>query len=340
MTDKELSGRQNRFSVEKRGAVRSVRGFLARWEMILLYIFILLNVLLYLTNQKVYLNSYASIIHAGMDLSFMIFPMIFILLLGDIDVSIGSILCISAMVLGIVYEATSNTFLSISLCLITGMTCGLINGLLITGFKEISAVIVTIAGMLFYRGIAKIILDVRSLTVFPDWFGSLGYGNFLGLPISMWIFAAFAVVFGILLHKTSFGRKLYAIGNNKEGAFFSGINVKKTKLIVFVLMGLMAAVSAVFYLGRSPSVVANIGEGYELRVIAICVLGGVSTRGGIGRVFGPIIGVFIISFLDKLLGFNGVQPAARIMAVGILLVLALLAEKIKPENKKMLKSNE
>ncbi len=338
MTDQELSNKQHRFSVEKRGNIKSLGGFLVRWEMILLYIFLLLNVLLLLSNQKVYLNSYASIIHAGMDLSFMIFPMIFILLLGDIDVSIGSILCISAMVLGIVYEATANAFLSILMCLVTGAACGLINGALITGFKEISAVIVTIAGMLFYRGVAKIVLDVRSLTAFPDWFGSLGYGNFLGLPISLWIFAVFAIVFALLLHKTSFGRKLYAIGTNKDGAFFAGINVKKTKMIVFVLMGLMSAVSAIFYLGRSPSVVANIGEGYELRVIAICVLGGVSTSGGKGRVFGPIIGVFIMSFLDKLLGFNGVQPAARIMAVGILLVLALLAEKIKPENKRLLKS--
>jgi rhamnose transport system permease protein len=337
VTDQGLN-KQHRFSVEKRGQAKGLGGFLVRWEMILIYIFLLLNVLLLLTNQKVYLNSYASIIHAGMDLSFMIFPMIFILLLGDIDVSIGSILALSAMVLGLVYEATSNTFLSILMGLITGAACGMINGLLITGFKEISAVIVTIAGMLFYRGIVKIVLDVRSLTAFPDWFGQLGYGNFLGLPISLWIFAVFAIIFGLVLHKTSFGRKLYAIGNNKDGSFFAGINVKRTKLIVFVLMGLMSAVSAVVYLGRSPSVVANIGEGYELRVIAICVLGGVSTSGGKGKIFGPIIGVFIMSFLDKLLGFNGVQPAARIMAVGILLILALLAEKIKPENKRLAKA--
>ena len=138
----------------------------------------------------------------------------------------------------------------------------------------------------------------------------------------------FAIIFGLILHKTTFGRKLYAIGNNEEAAYFSGIQVKRTKIIVFVLMGLMAAVSAIFYLGRSPSVVANIGEGYELRVIAICVLGGVSISGGKGKILGPIIGVFIMVFLDKLLGYNGVQPAARIMAVGILLVLALLAEKI------------
>jgi rhamnose transport system permease protein len=183
--------------------------------------------------------------------------------------------------------------------------------------------------MLFYRGVVKIVLDVRSLTLFPDWFGDLGYSNFLGLPISLWVFAIFAVIFGLILHKTSYGRQLYAMGKNTDGAYFSGIKINKIKLITFTLMGLMAAVSAIFYLGRSPSVVANVGEGYELRVIAICVLGGVSTSGGKGKIFGPIIGVFIISFLDKLMGYNGVQPAARVMAVGILLVVALLAEKIK-----------
>jgi len=324
----EAVSKEYRFTLEPSEGKFSVRKLLFKWEMILLYIFALFNFLLLILNGDVFLNSYTSIIQAGMDLSFMVFPMIFILLIGDIDVSVGSILCLSGMSLGLVYEATGNTFLAIGACLLTGAVAGLINGLLITGFREISAVIVTIAAMLFYRGVAKIILDVRSLTTFPDWFGDLGYTNYLGLPISLWVFTVFAILFGLLLHKTTFGRRLYAIGNNEEGAYFSGIKVRNTKLLVFVLMGLMAAVSSIFYLGRSPSVVANIGEGYELRVIAICVLGGVSTSGGKGKIFGPIIGVFIMVFLDKLLGYNGVQPAARIMAVGVLLVLALLAEKI------------
>lgn len=329
---KEVENKQYRFTTEKRTNTFHIKSFLLQWEMILVYIFILLNLILYLFNGEVFTRSYKSIIQAGMDISFMVFPMIFVLLLGDIDVSVGSILCISAMTMGLTYEATQNAPLSIVVCLMTGAGAGLINGLFITSFKEISAVIVTIAAMLFYRGVAKIVLDVRSLTQFPEWFGELGYGSFLGIPISLYVFAVCAIIFGVLLHRTTFGRKLYMIGNNKEAALFSGIRVNRVKLVVFTLMGLMAAVSSIFYLGRSPSVVANIGEGYELRVIAICVLGGVSTNGGKGKVFGPIIAVFIMTFLDKLLGYNGVQPAARIMAVGILLVVALLAEKLS--NKK------
>lgn len=324
----EAVNKSYRFSTEKTEGGFKLGRFLLQWEMILIYIFIFFNIALYVMNGEVFTNSYTSIIQAGMDLSFMIFPMIFILLLGDIDVSVGSVLCISGMALGMVYEATGNTFLSIAVCLLTGAAAGFINGFFITRFKEISAVIVTIAGMLFYRGIAKIVLDVKSLTKFPDWFGDLGYSLFLGLPISLWAFAVFAIIFAMILHGTSFGRMIYAIGNNKDSSYYSGVKVNKIKWIVFTLMGLMAAVSSIFYLGRSPSVVANIGEGYELRVIAICVLGGVSTSGGKGKVFGPIIGVFIMVFLDKLLGYNGVQPAARIMAVGVLLILALLAEKI------------
>jgi rhamnose transport system permease protein len=325
----ETVSKKYRFTVEKSNGKNEVLKFLIQWEMILIYIFITFNILLYVLNGDMFTRSYMSIIQAGMDLSFMVFPMIFILLLGDIDVSVGSILALSAMMLGLVYEATGNTVLSIGACLLTGASAGFLNGFIITRFKEISAVIVTIAGMLFYRGVVKIVLDVRSLTAFPDWFGELGYSNFWGLPISLWVFAIFALIFGLVLHKTSYGRQLYAVGKNKEGAYFSGIKVNKVKLITFTLMGLMAAVSAIFYLGRSPSVVANVGEGYELRVIAICVLGGVSTSGGKGKIIGPIIGVFIMSFLDKLMGYNGVQPAARVMAVGILLVVALLAEKIK-----------
>lgn len=328
MTENKLNENNYRFGVDKPDKEFDLKKFLVRWEMVLVYIFILINGLLMATNGAVYFNSFSTIIKSGMDLSFMVFPMIFILLLGDIDVSIGSILCLSGMVLGLVYEATGNTALAVISCVLTGAACGLVNGLLITGFKEISAVIVTISAMLFYRGVAKIVLDTRSLTEFPDWFASLGYSDFLGIPVSLWAFAVFAVIFGIVLHKTTFGRKLYAMGNNEEGSFFAGVKVKKTKIIVFVLMGVMAGVSAIFYLGRSPSVVANIGEGYELRVIAMCVLGGVSTAGGKGKIFGPIIAVFIMSFLDKFLGYNEVDPAARVMAVGILLILALLAEKV------------
>lgn len=324
----EMTSKDFRFTTKKSSHHFYIKDFLLQWEMILVYIFVLFNVLMYFLNGTVFTNSYKSIIQAGMDLSFMVFPMIFVLLLGDIDVSIGSILCLSGMSLGLTYEATGNAALSIGVCLLTGAGAGLINGLLITGFKEISSVIVTISAMLVYRGVAKIILDVRSLTKFPEWFGDLGYSTFWKVPISLWFFAGFAIIFGYILHKTSFGRSLYAIGNNKDGSFFAGIKVSRIKLTVFVLMGLMSAVSAVFYLGRSPSVVANIGEGYELRVIAMCVLGGISTSGGKGKIFGPIIAVFILAFLDKLLGYNGVQPAARIMAVGILLVIALLAEKI------------
>lgn len=324
----EMTSNEFRFSTKKGNESFHLKDFLLQWEMILVYIFILFNVLMYFLNGSVFTNSYKSIIQAGMDLSFMVFPMIFILLLGDIDVSVGSILCISGMALGLAYEGTGNAVLSIGICILTGALAGLINGLLITGFKEISSVIVTIAAMLVYRGVAKIVLDVRSLTAFPEWFGDLGYSTFLKVPISLWFFAGFALIFGYILHMTSFGRSLYAIGNNQDGSFFAGIKVAKIKVIVFVLMGMMSAVSAIFYLGRSPSVVANIGEGYELRVIAMCVLGGISTSGGKGKIFGPIIAVFILAFLDKLLGYNGVQPAARIMAVGILLVIALLAEKI------------
>ncbi len=338
MMTTNTGNKKQRFSVEKTDGNFEIKKFLVQWEVILIYIFLLFNVLMYYLNGDVFTQSYRSIIQAGMDLSFMVFPMIFILLLGDIDVSVGSILALSAMALGLTYEATGNTVLSIFVCLLTGAGAGFFNGFIITRFKEISAVIVTIAGMLFYRGVVKIVLDVRSLTVFPAWFGDLGYSSYWGIPISLWAFIVFAIFFGLILHKTAYGRQLYAMGRNPEASYFSGIKVARVKLITFTLMGFMAAVSAIFYLGRSPSVVANVGEGYELRVIAICVLGGVSTSGGKGKIYGPVIGVFIMSFLDKLLGYNGVQPAARVMAVGILLVVALLAEKIKLKQGNQVKS--
>jgi rhamnose transport system permease protein len=271
-----------------------------------------------------------------MDLSFMVLGMIFILMLGDIDVSIASIMIVSAMVIGILYQAGAGVFIAIMGGLLSGATCGFINGYLIAKFK-MPSVIVTISTALLFRGIVKIVLDVNVLKNYPDWFSDLSWNNFLGVPIVLLIFLLFAFVFMIILHKTKFGRILYAIGNSETVSKYSGIAVNKTKIITFVLMGIMAAVSSIFFAGRLGGISSTMAKGYELDVIAIAVLGGISTNGGKGKVYGPVIAVLIMTFLYYILGLLGVDANVRKIITGMILIIAILIPSINTQLIKDLK---
>jgi len=131
------------------------------------------------------------------------------------------------------------------------------------------------------------------------------------------------------LHKSRFGRKLYMIGNSTEVSRYSGIRVKTIKIIVFIIMGIMAFVSSLFFIGRMGSISSDMGIGYELNVIAIAVLGGISTNGGKGRVYGCIISTLIIAFLNYSLGLLGIESNTRTIVVGLILIIAVLISNIK-----------
>jgi rhamnose transport system permease protein len=259
-------------------------------------------------------------------------------MLGDIDVSIASIMIVSAMVIGLLYQTGVGAFVAILGGITAGATCGFINGFLIAKFK-MPAVIVTISTALLFRGIVKIILNVNVLKVFPDWFTILSWNNFLGIPIVLIAFLIFAAIFVVLLHKTKYGRMLYAIGNSKTVAEYSGIAVDRIKIITFVIMGIMASISAIFFAGRLGGISSTMAKGYELDVIAIAVLGGISTNGGKGKVYGPVIAVLIMTFLYYILGLLGVDSNVRKIVTGLILIAAILIPKVNREFFTTLKLN-
>jgi rhamnose transport system permease protein len=219
------------------------------------------------------------------------------------------------------------------ICLAVGAICGLINGILIVKFKELSAVIVTLATMIIYRGIAYIILEDQSAGSFPEWFGFFGWGYVYGIPFILLAFVVLAVIFGLLLHKTTFGRRVYAIGNNPTASRFSGVQVDKMKIIVFTLAGLMAAVTALFLTSRMGSTRPNVALGYELDVIAMVVLGGISTAGGKGKMVGAIIAIFLIGYLRYGLGLVNIPAQVLMIIIGLLLITAVMVPNLKPKAK-------
>lgn len=264
-----------------------------------------------------------------LDKAFIVLPMVFIIILADIDISVASIVALSSVIMADLFNKGVPIVLAMVICLAVGTICGWINGILIVKYKELSAVIITLATMIIYRGIAYIILEDQAAGSFPEWFSYLGWGYVGPIPFILIVFAVFAIVFSFLLHKTVFGRQLYAMGNNINAARFSGVNVDRVKVIVFTLAGLMSAVTALFLTSRMGSTRPNIAMGYELDVIAMVVLGGISTAGGKGRMVGAILAVFLIGFLRYGLGLVNVQAQILLIIIGLLLIFAVAVPRLK-----------
>ncbi|MDD3138372.1 MAG: ABC transporter permease [Lachnospiraceae bacterium] len=304
--------------------------FLVKWEMVLVYILIIINIVLMISKPELYFSNgtIQAIIESGMDLSMLVLAMIFVLMLGDIDVSVASTMVLAAMVTGLSMDAGIPALLCVLLGIATGAVCGAFNGFFVA-YMGLPAVIVTIATQMLFRGIVKIVLDVNVLKNFPTFYTQLAWGDIAGIPVSMICFLLISVVFIFILHKTAFGRKLYMIGNNATVTTYSGISVEKTKMIVFILMGVMAGVASIFFVGRmGGGISSSMGTGYELDAIAICVLGGISTNGGKGKVYGPIIATFIMAFLIYTLGLMGVDANSRKILTGVILIVAVLIPNI------------
>lgn len=304
--------------------------FLVSWEMVLVYILILINLVLMATRANLYFapGTIQAIIQSGMDVCPLVLGMILILMLGDIDVSVAATMIFASMVTGLCCQAGMPAILGVVLGIAAGAFCGAFNGFFVA-YIGMPAVIVTIATSMLFRGIVKIILDVNVLKIFPSFYTTIAWTNIAGIPLSLILFLVMGAGFVFLLQKSRFGRKLYIIGNNPTCAQYSGIDVKKTKLIVFVVMGAMCGVASIFFVGRmGGSVSSTMGTGYEMTAIAICVLGGVSTNGGKGKVYGPIIATLIMAFLTYTLGLLEVDANSRKIVTGFILIIAVLIPNV------------
>lgn len=308
----------------------SLRRFFFQWEWLLVLIFIAVN-LINSSLSRYYLNlrSLVGSTNSFLDMAFLVLPMTFVIILGNIDISVASTVALSAVVMAVSFNAGLPMPLAAILCLVVGTACGLLNGLIMIKFKELSAVIVTLATMIIYRGIAYVILEDQASGHFPKWYSFLAWGSIGPVPLILIVFAACAIAFGLLLHKTSFGRKVFAMGNNLTAARYSGIRTDSVIVAVSALTGLMAGFTSLFLSSRMGSTRPNVALGYELSVIAMVVLGGVSTAGGSGRIGGPILAVFIIGYLNYGLGLVNTTANVLLIIIGSLLILSVLVLNVR-----------
>ena len=251
-------------------------------------------------------------------------PMTYIIITGGIDLSVGSILGLTAIVLGWTWQALGFPLeLAIITGIISGTIAGFVNGLFIVRVG-VPPLIMTLATLALYRGLAEGISQARSARGYPEWFFQLGQGEFLSIPTQLWLLIFAVIIFGIVLARTQLGRALYAIGNNETGARFSGLTVNRYLLLIYTFSGFMSGVAGYIFVSRVSTTRSDMGTGIELDVIAAVVLGGTSIFGGTGSIPGTIIGVVLIQLLKNGLALSGVTSDATIVVIGSVLIFAIL----------------
>ncbi|GHV85850.1 ABC transporter permease [Spirochaetia bacterium] len=306
------------------------RKFFLQWEWLLVAIFLVIHVInSFISPWYLNADTFLSAPMSFLDKAFIVFPMMLVIILGNIDISVASIVAFTSVMMAVIFNAGVPMPAAIIIALFIGTICGGINGLLLIKFKELPAMIVTLATMTIYRGIAYVILEDRASGGFPSWFSFFAWGYVGPVPFILLVFAVTAVIFGILLHKTGFGRCVYGMGSNLLACKYSGVKTDRILLVVGLLTGLMSAICAVFLTSRMGSTRPNVALGYELDVIAMVVLGGVSTSGGTGRIAGPLLAVFIVGFLNYGLGLINVSAQILLIILGLLLVLSVLVMNLR-----------
>jgi rhamnose transport system permease protein len=251
-------------------------------------------------------------------------PMTFVIITGGIDLSVGAIVGLCAIMLGYSWKTFGFPLpLAIVFALFVGGLAGFVNGLVITRIK-VPPLIMTIATLALYRGLAEGISQARSVRNYPEWFYFLGQGSLFGVPTQLLVLIVLTIVAGVVLDRTTFGRTLYAIGSNETAARFSALNVDRAKLIIYTLSGLASGLAAFVLVSRVTTTRMDMGLGYELDVIAAVVLGGTSIFGGTGTIWGTAIGLAMIQLLKNGLALTGVKGDATIVVIGVALILSVL----------------
>jgi rhamnose transport system permease protein len=264
-----------------------------------------------------------------MEIGIMVLPMVFIIVTGNIDLSIASTLGLSASLMGWLYMGGWNIWLAVLVALIASALAGLLNGVLIARLR-LPALAVTLGTLSFYRGLAYVLLGDQAARGYPPEFAYLGQGTLFGtqVPFALLVFALLALVFGLVLHKTTFGRYLFAIGNNESAARYSGVPVARIKTIIYVLSSLMASLAGFILAARFGSTRPDIGSGLELTVITITVLGGVSIFGGSGTMVGAVLALVLVGVLRFGMGLINLQGQVQDIVIGSLLILSILLPTI------------
>lgn len=303
-----------------------LRRLLLRWEGFL--VVVLIVTLALGARSSIYFTTGSNIsiaLASMMPVALVALPMTLIIVTGEIDISVGSMIGLCATVLALCMEQGLGIGWAMVVAFAVGTLAGLLNGVFVVVFG-LPSLVVTIGTLALYRGIAQILLKERGFSDFPDWFQNLGFGTIGSTPIP-WSTIPFALLFAgfaLFLHATYWGRAIFAMGNNREAARYSGIDVRRTLLGVFTASGVVSALSSIVLTAYLASARSDTAVGLELPVITAVVLGGVNIFGGSGSLAGVLVAVLVLAFVQNALGLAGMTPEQQEIVTGAVLIATLV----------------
>lgn len=299
--------------------------WLLRWETLLAVILVIVTLVnIQMSSHYLGVDNFVNLFQLSIEKIILALVTAFVIINAEIDLSIASVMGLGACLFAWLYNEGIPAEGAILIALAVGAICGAFNGVWIA-YAGLPSLVVTLAGSIMFRGAARILLEDRSIGLFPQWFNDLGQPDFLG-PISFGIivFAVMFVICLIILHFTAFGRYVYIIGNNQHAARYAGIKVRRTKMILFTASGLVASLSGILLAARLGTVRANVASEFELDIITMVLLGGVSIFGGTGTLIGVGLSILVVLNLRNGMSLAHYSGNIQTSVVGMLLITSVL----------------
>ena len=299
------------------------------WELVL-GVILLGTIVFNLTQSSGYLgvDNFVNLFQLHIEKVIVVVTMTFVIVAGEIDLSVASVMAWSASVLAALYERGTPLVLAIAAALAAAAAAGLITGYCVAKLG-LPSLVVTLAGLIGWRGAARVLVEDRSIGDFPRWFDRLGQDDLVGpLPAALILFALLFAAGWVILHRSATGRVLFVIGDNAEVARYSGVDVARTRLLLFMSSSLVAGVAGILFAARVGTVRGDLANGFELEIITIVLLGGVSIFGGAGRMSGVLLAVLIVLNLRNGFGLANVGGNAQTGVIGAILIGSVIAQNV------------
>ncbi len=302
---------------------------LLQWETLLAIIFVVV-VLINISLSPFYLSlqNQVNLFHLSIEKIIVALVMTLIIINAEIDLSVASIMGLAACVFAFVWDDGFTLGTAISAALLVGALAGAINGFFVA-YVGLPSLVVTLAGLIAYRGLARVLVEDRSIGDFPEGFDALGQDPLFGpLTFGIILFFIGLAIMIVVLQRSGFGRKTYVVGNSIEVAEYSGVNAKRLKMILFILSGLVSAIAGILIAARLGAVRGSTAEGFELDIITMVLLGGVSIFGGSGTLTGVGLAILIILNMRNGMSLANVSGNAQTGVIGLLLILSVLVPNL------------
>ena len=314
-----------------------LRTLLASWEGLLFAVLIMIYAV-NAWNSPVFLTTgnQINMFQLSVEKIIVALVMTFVIINGEIDLSVASVMGLAACAFGWLVQAGVPAGGAVGLALAIGFACGAFNAFWIVGFG-IPSLVVTLATMIAFRGFARVLVEDRGISDFPDWFDRLGQAGLVGpVTFAILLFVILAILATLLLQRTAFGRKVYFIGANRAVAEYSGLDVRAVKAKIFIASGVISALAGLLFAARVGAVRGDIANGFELDIITMVLLGGVSIFGGAGTMSGTILAILIVLALRNGMALANITGHIQTGLLGVLLILSVMVPIIRETGQRLM----